>query len=173
MGIDPGTVTSGYGIVDEEGHRIFYVDSGAINTTSKLSFPDRLKKIYDGLEIVISQRRPDAVVLESIFFAKNAQSALKLGHARGVAVLAAVKLGVPVFEYTPLEIKQSVVGYGLAEKGQVQQMVKTLLKLEVVPKPHDASDALAAAICHIHSSRMREAAKGAGIRPGTGVKRQK
>jgi len=164
LGIDPGSVVSGYGLVDEEGHRIFYAGSGSISTTARLSFPDRLKKIYDGLGRVMEDKKPDVVVLESLFFAKNAQSALKLGHARGVAVLAAVNMGVPIFEYTPLEIKQAVVGYGAAEKAQVQQMVKTLLKLDSIPKPHDASDALAAAICHIHSARMKEAVKKNGVK---------
>lgn len=160
MGIDPGTLVSGYGIVDEEGHSIFYVEAGSIATSSKATFPERLKKIYDGLERVIGKHRPDFVAIENLFFAKNVQSALKLGHARGVALLAAVNLGIPVFEYTPMEIKQAVVGYGAADKAQVQQMVKTLLKLKTLPRPHDASDALAAAICHIHSARMKEAVQG-------------
>ena len=156
LGIDPGTVTSGYGLIDEEGHRIFYVDSGGICTSSKLAFPQRLMKIYEGLSEVIGRHQPDVVAVESVFFAKNVQAALKLGHARGVALLAAVNMKIPVFEYSPLEIKQAVVGYGLADKPQVQQMVKTLLALKSLPKPHDASDALAAAICHIHSARMKE-----------------
>jgi crossover junction endodeoxyribonuclease RuvC len=159
LGIDPGTVTSGYGIVDEEGNSIFYVEAGGIATSPKLAFPQRLKKIYNGLESVIEKHHPDVVAVENLFFAKNVQSALKLGHARGVALLAAVNLGIPVFEYTPLEIKQAVTGFGAAEKAQVQQMVKTLLSLRSLPKPLDASDALAVAICHIHSARMRETIK--------------
>src|SRR5512143_1310182 len=107
MGIDPGTVTSGYGVVDEEGNSIFFVEAGGIATSSKLTFPQRLKKIYSGLEGVIEKHRPDFVVVEELFFAKNVQSALKLGHARGVALLAAVNAGIPVFEYTPLAIKQA------------------------------------------------------------------
>jgi len=162
LGIDPGTVMSGYGVVDEEGHGIFYVECGGIAASSKLSFPERLKKIYDGLERVIEAHRPDIVAVENVFFARNVQSALKLGHARGVALLAAVNFGLPVFEYTPLEIKKAVVGYGAAEKAQVQQMVKALLKIKTMPKSHDASDALAAAICHIHSARMSETLKGNG-----------
>jgi len=157
LGIDPGSVTCGFGVVDEEGQTIFFVDAGGIATSPKHSFPDRLKRLYGGLEEVLSRCKPDVVAVENLFFAKNVQSALKLGHARGVAILAAVNAGLPVFEYTPTEIKQAVVGYGGAEKTQVQQMVKTLLKLKVVPKPLDASDALAAAICHIHSARMKEA----------------
>lgn len=155
LGIDPGTVTSGYGIVDEEGGRLGYVDSGGITTSAKLVLPDRLKKIYEGIVEVIARSNPDAVVVENVFFAKNVQSALKLGHARGVALLAAVNAGIPVFEYSPLQIKQAVVGYGAAEKPQVQKMVKALLNLAEVPKPHDASDALAAAICHINSAKLK------------------
>ena len=169
LGIDPGTITSGYGIVDEEGNSIFFVDAGGITTSSKASFPERLKKIYEGIDALIERHSPDMVAMESLFFAKNVQSALKLGHARGVALLAAVNRGLPIFEYSPSEIKQAVVGYGAADKAQVQKMVGALLKLETLPKPYDASDALAAAICHIHSGRMREAVK-AGSRSvkGTG-----
>lgn len=155
MGIDPGTVTSGYGVIDEAGGNLSYVDAGGVTTSAGSPFHERLKTIYDGLEGVINTARPDAIALESVFFAKNVQSALKLGHARGVAILAAVQAGIPVFEYSPLEIKQAVVGYGAAEKPQVQQMVKALLCLSKLPKPHDASDALAAAICHINSARLK------------------
>src|SRR5512143_1193141 len=166
LGIDPGTVTSGFGVVDEEGHSIFYVDGGGISTSSKLAFPYRLGRIYEGLAEIIERHRPDVVAIENVFFAKNVQAALKLGHARGVALLAAVNMKVPVFEYSPLEIKQAVVGYGLAEKAQVQQMVKTLLSLKSLPRPHDASDALAAAICHIHSARMKEKVLNGAALPG-------
>lgn len=159
LGIDPGSVSSGYGIVDEEGSSLFFVEAGGIAASSKLAFPQRLHKIYHGYRDVIERHRPDFVSVESLFFAKNVQSALKLGQARGVAILAAVDSSIPIFEYSASEIKQSVVGYGQAEKSQVQQMVKALLKLADLPKPHDASDALAAAICHIHSSRLKEAVK--------------
>jgi len=157
LGVDPGSVTCGFGIVDEEGQSLFYVDAGGISTSPKLAFPSRLKKLHDGLNEVILKHRPDMLSIEDLFFAKNVQSALKLGHARGVALLVAANHGLPIFEYSPSEIKQAVVGFGRAEKAQVQQMVKTLLNLKVAPKPLDASDALAAAICHIHSSRMKEA----------------
>jgi crossover junction endodeoxyribonuclease RuvC len=159
LGIDPGTVTSGYGVVEEEGGRLCYIEAGGIATSAKQPFPDRLKKIYDGLEAVIARHRPDAVAVESLFFAKNVQSALKLGHARGVALLAAVNAGVPVFEYSALEIKKAAVGYGQAEKEQVRLMLCTLLRLKELPKPHDATDALAAAVCHINSARMAAALK--------------
>lgn len=167
LGIDPGTVTSGYGVVDGDGGSLKFVDAGGITTSAKLSFPERLKRIYDGLEEVMDAHRPEVVALESVFFAKNVQSALKLGHARGVAVLAAVNMGLPVYEYTALQIKQSVVGYGAAEKGQVQKMVKAILNLSVLPKPHDAADALAAAICHHHSAKLNRAVSSAlGARTG-------
>ncbi|MFA5073491.1 MAG: crossover junction endodeoxyribonuclease RuvC [Nitrospirota bacterium] len=156
MGIDPGTLTSGYGIVAEEDHKLFHVVSGGISPSAKQPFPKRLKKIYEELGKIIHQYRPQVIVVEDLFVSKNIKSALKLGHARGVALLAAMNAGVPVFEYSPLEVKQAVVGNGKAEKKQVQFMVKTVLELQKVPHPADAADALAAAICHIHSSRLRE-----------------
>lgn len=159
LGIDPGTLTSGYGIVAEENHRLFYVASGGVSPSAKLPFPNRLKKIYEELERVIDEHRPHVVVIEDLFVAKNVKSALKLGHARGVAILAAMNAGLPVFEYSPLDIKQTVAGSGTADKKQVQFMVKNLLGLSEEPKPTDASDALAAAICHIHSARLRELLK--------------
>lgn len=159
LGVDPGTLTSGYGIVMEEDHKLFHVASGGISPSAKQPFPKRLKKIYEELEKIISKFRPHVVVVEDLFVSKNIQSALKLGHARGVAILAAMNAGLPVFEYSPLEVKQAVVGTGKAEKKQVQLMVKALLELPKVPHPVDAADALAAAICHIHSSRLREMLK--------------
>jgi crossover junction endodeoxyribonuclease RuvC len=159
LGIDPGTLTSGYGMVAEEDHKLFHVVSGGISPSAKQPFPLRLKKIYEELEKIIEKHRPHVIVVEDLFVSKNIKSALKLGHARGVAILAAVNAGLPVFEYAPLEVKQAVVGNGKAEKKQVQMMVKALLDLPKVPHPADAADALAAAICHIHSSRLREALK--------------
>ena len=159
LGIDPGTLTSGYGIVAEEDHKLFHVVSGGISPSAKQPFPKRLKKIYEEIEKIIEKHRPHVVVVEDLFVSKNIKSALKLGHARGVAVLAAMNAGLPVFEYSPLEVKQAVVGNGKAEKKQVQMMVKALLELQKAPHPADAADALAAAICHIHSSRLREVLK--------------
>jgi crossover junction endodeoxyribonuclease RuvC len=159
MGIDPGTLTSGYGIVLEENHKLFHVVSGGISPSAKQPFPKRLGRIYDELEKIISKYKPHAVVVEDLFVSNNTRAALKLGHARGVAILAAVNAGIPVFEYAPAEVKQAVVGTGKAEKKQVQMMVKALLELPKAPHPADAADALAAAICHIHSSRMREMLK--------------
>ena len=156
LGIDPGTLTSGYGIVAEEDHKLFHIASGGISPSAKQPFPKRLKKIYEELEKIIDKYRPQVVVVEDIFVSKNIQSALKLGHARGVAILVAMNAGLAVFEYAPLEVKQAVVGNGKADKKQVQMMVKALLDLPKVPHPADAADALAAAICHIHSSRLKE-----------------
>lgn len=156
MGIDPGTLTSGYGIVVEEDHKLFHIVSGGISPSAKQPFPKRLKKIYEELEKIIATHRPQVVVVEDLFVSKNIKSALKLGHARGVAILAAMNAGLPVFEYAPLEVKQAVVGNGKADKKQVQMMVKALLSLPKAPHPADAADALAAAICHIHSSRLKE-----------------
>ena len=156
LGVDPGTLTSGYGIVAEEDHKLFHVASGGITPSAKQPFPARLKKIYEELEKIIGKYHPHVVVVEDLFVSKNIKSALKLGHARGVAILVAMNAGLPVFEYAPLEVKQAVVGSGKAEKKQVQMMVKALLDLPKVPHPADAADALAAAICHIHSSRLKE-----------------
>jgi crossover junction endodeoxyribonuclease RuvC len=159
LGIDPGTLTSGYGVVAEEDHKLFHVVSGGISPSAKQPFPKRLKKIYEELVKIIDKHHPHVIVVEDIFVSKNIKSALKLGHARGVAILAAMNAGLPVFEYTPLEVKLAVVGNGKAEKKQVQLMVKTILDMPKVPHPADAADALAAAICHIHSSRLREILK--------------
>ncbi len=171
LGVDPGTLTSGYGIVAEEDHKIFHVVSGGISPSANQPFPKRLKKIYEELEKIIGKYKPHVVAIEDLFVSKNIKSALKLGHARGVAILAAMNAGIPVFEYAPLEVKQALVGNGKADKKQVQFMVKTLLDLQKVPHPADAADALAAAICHIHSSRLREILKSpAPMRqPGRGV----
>jgi crossover junction endodeoxyribonuclease RuvC len=171
LGVDPGTLTSGYGMVVEEDHKLFHVVSGGISPSAKQPFPRRLKKIYEELEKIIDKHRPHVVVIEDLFVSKNIKSALKLGHARGVAILAAMNAGLPVFEYSPLEVKQAVVGHGKAEKKQVQLMVKALLELPKVPHPADAADALAAAICHIHASRLREIMRSpAALRqPGRGI----
>jgi crossover junction endodeoxyribonuclease RuvC len=151
FGIDPGSDRTGYGCVDTDGSRHRIIISGAIRTGGSASFPEKLLTIHTGLAALIGEHRPDCVAIENLFHASNARSALKLGHARGVAMLAAVEAGLPVFEYTPAEVKRAVVGYGRAEKHQVQHMVKLILGLAVIPTPHDASDALAVAICHSHS----------------------
>ncbi len=150
LGIDPGSRITGYGIITKQGNRLVHVDNGAIFTDSHRDFPMRLQRIYRGLTEIIQQYLPDAVAVENIFFATNVQSALKLGQARGAAIVAGVNAGLPVFEYTALQVKQAVVGHGRADKQQVQKMLKALLNLPETAQ-EDASDALAAAVCHIHS----------------------
>ncbi len=155
FGIDPGSARTGYGCVQSDGVRHRMIVCGAITIPASRSFPEKLRTIHVELGILIARHRPDSVVIENLFHAANARSALKLGHARGVAMLAAVEAGVPIFEYTPAEVKQSVVGYGRAEKGQVQSMVQLLLGLAEPPAPFDASDALAIAVCHLHRMNLR------------------
>jgi len=163
LGIDPGSRITGYGIIDKEGSRLVHVDNGAIFTDSHRDFPMRLQRIYRGLTEVIEQYRPDAVAVENIFFATNVQSALKLGQARGAAIVAGVNAGLPVFEYTALQVKQAVVGHGRADKQQVQKMLKVLLNLPEIAQ-EDASDALATAVCHAHSMGMHQRVKSEGKR---------
>lgn len=153
LGIDPGSRITGYGIIDKTGNRLHHVDNGAIFTDSSRDFATRLQKIYQGLAEVIATYRPDAMAVEQVFLANNAQSALKLGQARGAAIVAGVNGGLPVFEYTALQVKQAVVGHGRAAKEQVQQMVKALLNLPEIAQA-DASDALAVAVCHANSAGM-------------------
>jgi crossover junction endodeoxyribonuclease RuvC len=151
FGIDPGSERTGYGCVETDGRRPQLVACGAITAHQADSFPQRLARIHAELSLLLASLHPDCVAIENLFYATNVRSALKLGHARGVAMLAAVEAGCQVVEYTPAEIKRAVVGYGRAEKHQVGQMVKLLLGLAAAPTPHDAADALAVAICHMHS----------------------
>jgi crossover junction endodeoxyribonuclease RuvC len=153
LGIDPGSRITGYGIVDQVGNRLVHVDNGAVFTDAHKDFAVRLQRIYRGLTEVIERYEPDAMAVENIFFATNVQSALKLGQARGAAIVAGVNAGLPVFEYTALQVKQAVVGHGRAAKEQVQKMLKVLLNLPEVAQ-EDASDALAVAVCHIHSAKL-------------------
>ena len=164
FGIDPGSERTGYGCVETDGSRHRMVTCGAIGTSASASFPEKLFEIHRRLAELLAECDPESVAIESVFFATNARSALKLGHARGVAVLAAVQAGLAVAEYTPAEIKRAVVGHGRAEKHQVQHMVKLLLGLPAVPSPHDAADALAVAICHVHSQAPARVAAMAGLR---------
>ncbi len=163
LGIDPGTRITGYGIIDVEGNRLRHVDNGIIKTSSGTPLPARLKIIYDGLTKVLGEFNPQAVAIEQVFLAKNPRAALTLGHARGTAVIAAVNLGLAVDEYSALQVKSSVVGYGHAGKQQVQQMVKALLNLPEIAQ-EDASDALAVAICHAHSRTINQAVARTGHR---------
>ncbi|MDD2556771.1 MAG: crossover junction endodeoxyribonuclease RuvC [Desulfuromonadaceae bacterium] len=153
LGIDPGTRITGYGLIDQRGNRLTHVDNGAVYTRSCDELPLRLSQIYRGLLCAIETYKPDALAIEKVFVAKNAGSALKLGQARGTAIVAGVNAGLPVFEYSALQVKSAVVGYGRASKTQVQQMIKALLKLPEIAQ-EDASDALAIAICHAHSHAL-------------------
>jgi crossover junction endodeoxyribonuclease RuvC len=153
LGIDPGTRVTGYGVVEKRGNRLLHIDNGALYTRSDEELAFRLKTIHDGLSRIIREYAPEAVAVEQIFVAKNALSALKLGHARGAALLAGMNAGLPVFEYSALQVKNAVVGYGRAAKLQVQQMVRALINLPEIAQ-EDASDALAVAICHAHSMNL-------------------
>ena len=150
LGIDPGSRATGYGIVSKENNRICFVDAGVIRPRKDLSFSERLEKLYSGLKEVISRHCPTVSAVEGVFQSVNVRSALLLGHARGVIILASVHGGLPVFEYSPMAVKQAVVGYGRADKSQVQHMVRILLNLPDKPA-QDAADAMAVAICHAHS----------------------
>ena len=157
FGIDPGSACTGYGCVETDGSRNHPIVSGAITALADDAFPQRLARIHAKLLALLDECHPDYVAIESLFYATNVRSALKLAHARGVAMLAAVEAGCPVAEYAPAEVKRAVVGYGRAEKSQVQQMVRALLSLVNAPEPYDASDALAVAICHAQSYRYKKA----------------
>ena len=150
LGIDPGSQRTGYGCVETDGSRHRLVTCGAVATRGSVSFSDKLLTIHQEIARLIDECHPDYVAVENLFAAVNTRSALKLGHVRGVAMLAAVEADVQVAEYTPAEVKRAVVGYGRAEKHQVQQMVKLLLGLTTTPAPHDVADALAVAICHLN-----------------------
>jgi crossover junction endodeoxyribonuclease RuvC len=152
FGIDPGSRRTGYGCVERIGSRHCLVICGSLSGPARATFPDKLKAIHAGLAMLLALHRPDCVAIENIFHARNARSALKLGEARGVALLAAAEAGLSVVEYAPAAIKRAVVGYGRAEKHQVQQMIKLLLGLDRPPSPHDVADALAVALCHLQSS---------------------
>ena len=155
LGIDPGTAITGWGVVTKDAGDLHLVDYGTIDTSKNTPLPQRLLTIHRELGEIISQHRADAVAVEKLFFSKNVRTALTVGQARGVVLLAVAEGGVPLYEYTPLEVKQSVVGYGRATKDQVQPLVKLLLSLDFIPQPDDAADAIAVAICHIHSARLQ------------------
>jgi crossover junction endodeoxyribonuclease RuvC len=155
LGIDPGSLVTGFGVVEQDANRLAALTWGTVRTSAKQTLSERLKQIYAGLSEPLQTWQPEAVSVERVFVADNPKSALTLGHARGVALLAAAHADVDLVEYSALEIKMAVVGYGRASKPQVQQMVKNLLRLDDVPKPADAADALAAAICHLHTYSFR------------------
>jgi len=157
IGIDPGSGGTGYGIIDTDGSEHRLVLYGAIQTSAKKPFHERLLKIHDELNKILAREKVDAMAIEEVFYAVNVQAALRLGHARGVALLSAAEYGLSVYEYSPLEIKSAVVGYGRADKFQIQSMVQLLLKLSELPTPDHAADALAVAICHANRSRLAAA----------------
>lgn len=156
MGVDPGSLKSGYGIIEEQQGHLILIEYGVIRTTPRVALPQRLLEIGNRLQELIAHYRPQDLAVEDVFVAKNAKSSLKLGQARGAILLAAAQAGLRIAEYTPLEVKQAVVGYGRADKTQVQHMVKVLLHLSKIPRPDDAADALAIAICHHHSAKMKQ-----------------
>ncbi|MDD9269839.1 crossover junction endodeoxyribonuclease RuvC [Paenibacillus sp. GCM10023248] len=155
LGIDPGIAIVGFGFIDKIGSKLVPVQYGSIQTQAHTDPGQRLKDVYDATTQLIEKYKPDAMSIEKLFFNRNVTTAFTVGQARGVMILAGVQAGLPIAEYTPLQVKQSVVGYGNAEKHQVQEMVKILLKLSQVPKPDDVADALAIAICHAHSSALQ------------------
>ncbi|OQA70794.1 MAG: Crossover junction endodeoxyribonuclease RuvC [Parcubacteria group bacterium ADurb.Bin247] len=149
MGIDPGTATTGYGVISAENKIFNCLEYGIIGTSSKWKTEDRLNKINNDLSILIEKHQPNVLAVESLFFFKNAKTIIPVSQARGVILMIASSKQIPVYEYTPLQAKMATVGYGRAEKKQVQEMVKILLELDTIPRPDDAADALAIAICHI------------------------
>ena len=155
LGIDPGSETLGWGVVEGSGLKYSLTDFGTIKSSPKESFPKRLLKISEGIDAVIAKFQPDVLSVEDAFYAANVKVAMKLGQVRGVVLLAGERSGLEISEYSPRLIKQTVVGYGNAEKHQVQEMVRLLLKLKTAPQPHDAADALAIAICHFHHAGMQ------------------
>lgn len=154
LGIDPGTIVTGLGVIEEVDSTLRCVYAGKIRTSSDAKLSLRLNRIYDGIQEVLTAYRPDEVAIEDLFFAKDAKAALKLGHARGVALLATERNSIPIAEYTPTQVKKAVLGYGLGTKDQVQHMVKLLLGMHNEKFTLDISDALAVAICHIHSRSL-------------------
>jgi crossover junction endodeoxyribonuclease RuvC len=154
LGIDPGTATMGWGVIRQEGNRLSYVQHGAVTTPSQWEMPRRLGRLFDGVTELVKGYRPETVAVEELFFNTNVTTAITVGQARGVVLLAAYRAGIEVAEYTPLQVKQAITSYGRAEKRQVQEMVKSLLRLREIPKPDDAADGLAIAVCHAFSSRI-------------------
>ena len=153
LGIDPGSLITGYGLIEMEGSKLLHICHGVIRSPAKKDMSEKLLKIFQELSKIIEQHSPQALAVEKVFVAKNAAAALKLGHARGVVLLAGAQHQLPVFEYSALQVKSAVVGYGKADKTQVQHMTRTLLNLSATAQP-DASDALAVAICHGHSHHL-------------------
>lgn len=157
LGIDPGTATTGYGVVDEDASgEARLVCCGAITTEPGVPMPERLLAIHRQVAALIREHSPETLAVEALFFGRNVTTALTVGQARGVVLLAAAQAALPVYEYKPAEVKQALSGYGGADKRQMQEMVRMLLGLDAAPRPDDAADAVAVAICHLHSARLRQ-----------------
>lgn len=152
LGVDPGTATMGYGVIDRESNRLRHVAHGVVTTSPSDHFATRLKTIFDESRRLLEQYRPDAVAIEKLYFSRNVTTAMSVAQARGVIAVAAAEAQKPIGEFSPLEVKNAVVGYGKAAKRQVQEMVKVLLNLDEIPRPDDAADALALAICQLHAA---------------------
>lgn len=152
FGIDPGFATIGYGVIDYTGNRFHAIEYGVMTTPAHTPFSERLEGIFDQVALLLDKHKPDAVAMEELFFNTNITTGIQVAHARGVLVLGAKKQNIPIYEYTPLQVKQAITGYGRAEKRQVMEMTKMFLNLDKIPRPDDAADALALAICHAHSA---------------------
>ncbi|MEW6567222.1 MAG: crossover junction endodeoxyribonuclease RuvC [Chloroflexota bacterium] len=163
IGIDPGTATSGYGLVRQNPDgELHPVDYGVITTSASAPMPERLAELFRALSDLLASHQPDSGAVEKLYFQRNVSTAMMVGQARGVVLLALAQAGIPVHEYTPREVKQAITGYGGADKRQMQEMVRLLLHLETPPRPDDAADALAIAICHLHAGQLQQRLKEAG-----------
>ena len=156
IGIDPGYAITGFGVIEYKGNHFKLIEAGAIETKKGVPFPNRLEKIYDDMMFLIEKHKPDAIAVEELFFNTNTTTAIGVAQGRGMVLVAAAKTCTPIYEYTPLQVKQAVVGYGRAEKKQVQMMVQRILNIEKIPKLDDTTDALAIAMCHAHSYRFAQ-----------------
>ena len=163
LGIDPGIAIVGYGVVDKEGNSYKTIAYDAVTTRAHTPLPERLELVYNGVNEIIKQYKPDVMSIEELFFNNNAKTALTVGQARGVIILAAMQNNIPVYEYTPLQVKQALTGYGRASKTQIQQMMKSMLGLSAIPKPDDVADALAIAVCHGNSMRFNSIKQFGGL----------
>ncbi|MDR1773890.1 MAG: crossover junction endodeoxyribonuclease RuvC [Clostridioides sp.] len=164
LGIDPGIAIVGYGILEYKNNKFTPIDYGAITTPAHTDTSKRLNTIYKGIDILIKQYNVEEVGIEELFFNKNIKTAITVAQARGVVLLACEQNGIPIYEYTPLQVKQGVVGYGRAKKFQVQEMVTAILNLREIPKPDDVADAIAIAICHAHANKLEKTLRNIGIK---------
>ena len=160
IGIDPGLATTGYGLVSKDGEELHSIDYGYIGTPAHMELYERLYLIFQGLTALLEKYSPDALAVEELFFSKNTKTALQVGQARGAILTAAAHMHISVYEYTPLQVKQTVAGYGRADKKQIQHMVRLILMLKETPQPDDVADALAIAICHIQTARWQQIIRG-------------